>query len=291
LDDLTILHHHWKETPTVAVLFAPREGVRTPARGFGGEGGGPQRSGLQYPQPGAAISYYLAADPPGEYTLDILDAAGKVVRTFSSAGSATVEDTPPPDAAVSDDEGGFRTRGGPTRLSKGVGLHRFTWDLRYPGPWQNERRPEGPNGPVAVPGKYAVRLTVGSWTATEPLTIVEDPRITKTGVTTADLAEQFDHNMKVRELVTDVNKLVARVRAAQSRQKDNAALNTLASHLITPAIRYSKPELQTHLTYLYSLTTATDQKIGHDAVERFGELRKELDARVAELNKLLGAEK
>jgi len=49
--------------------------------------------------------------------------------------------------------------------------------------------------------------------------------------------------------------------------------------------------LQTHITYLYSLTTATDQKIGKDAVERYGVLRKELDGRVAELNKLIGAEK
>lgn len=294
LDDLTILHHHWKETPTVAVLFAPREGVRSPARGFGGEGGGAQRSGLQYPQAGAAVSYYLAADPAGDYTLDILDAAGKVVRTFSSAGagSAAAVEEAPIDAGGGDEEGaGFRGRGGPVRLSKGVGLHRFTWDLRYPGPWQNERRPEGPNGPMAVPGKYSVRLTVGSFTATQPLIIVEDPRITKTGVTTADLREQFEHNMRVRELVSDVNKLVARVRAAQSRQKDNSALNELASHLITPTVRYSKPELQTHVTYLYGLTTATDQKIGHDAVERYTVLRKELDQRKAELNNLLGSEK
>jgi hypothetical protein len=65
----------------------------------------------------------------------------------------------------------------------------------------------------------------------------------------------------------------------------------LASHLITPSIRYSQPELQTHITYLYSLTTATDQKIGKDAVERYGVLRKELDGRIAELNKIVGAEK
>jgi hypothetical protein len=67
-----------------------------------------------------------------------------------------------------------------------------------------------------------------------------------------------------------------------------ARLNELASHLITPAIRYSKPELQTHITYLYSLTTATDQKIGRDAIERYGTLRKEMDQRMAELNKILG---
>ena len=122
-----------------------------------------------------------------------------------------------------------------------------------------------------------MRLTVGSWTSTQPLTVIEDPRVTKDGVTTADLREQFEHNMRVRDLVSDVNRTVARVRAAQASLRDAAGgsgdtlakLNELASHLITPSIRYSKPELQTHITYLYSVTNATDQKIGRDAIERY----------------------
>ena len=149
---------------------------------------------------------------------------------------------------------------------------------------------------MAVPGQYGVRLTDGSWTSSQPLTIVEDPRVTKAGVTLADLREQHDHNIRVRDLTSDVNKAVARVRAAQTRLRDSAGgagdtlakLNELASHLITPSIRYSKPELQTHILYLYSLTNATDQKIGRDAVERYEVLRKELDQRIAELDKILG---
>jgi hypothetical protein len=133
---------------------------------------------------------------------------------------------------------------------------------------------------------------VGSVTTTQPLRIIEDPRVTADGVTTADLREQFEHNVRVRDLVSDANRIVGRLRAAQVQYKNNDTilprLNELASHMITPAIRYSKPELQTHITYLYTLTTATDQKIGLDAVERLKELRKELDARIAELNKILG---
>jgi hypothetical protein len=127
-------------------------------------------------------------------------------------------------------------------------------------------------------------MTAGSYSATQPFTLIEDPRVTKDGVTTADLKEQFEHNLRVRELVSDVNKMVARIRSAPKSPQ----LNELASHVITPTIRYSKPELQTHITYLYSLTTGTDQKIGRDAVERYEILRKELDGRLAELNKLLG---
>ena len=79
------------------------------------------------------------------------------------------------------------------------------------------------------------------------------------------------------------------MRAAQATAgKDKLAkLNELASHLITPSIRYSQPALQTHITYLYTVTNATDQKIGRDAIERYGVLRKELDQRMAELDKIL----
>jgi hypothetical protein len=224
--------------------------------------------------------------------MEVLDESGKLVRRFTSAGGAAEERPAVEEAPPSEDEGGFRVRSGPTRLDKTAGMHRFTWDLRYPGPWQSAARPEGPNGPTAVPGKYSVRLTVGSLTSAQPLTVIEDPRVAKDGVTTAELREQFEHNLRVRDLVSDVNHTVANLRAAQ-RQEQNSPdtltkLNELASHLITPAVRYSKPELQTHITYLYSFTTATDQKIGRDAIDRYSALRKELDQRMAELNKILG---
>lgn len=280
LDNLTPLHQASEKAAEV-ILFTPRDAVRTPGRGAL-EGLGPGRTSLQYPRPGAMIDYYLAA-AAGEISLDILDAAGKVVRTLTSA--AVVSERA---AVAADDEedSGLRQRGAPARLEKTAGMHRFTWDLRYPGPWQSAARTEGPNGPVAVPGKYSVRMTAGTWTATVPLVVVEDPRVTKAGVTTADLREQFEHNMRVRELVSDVNKAVVQLRAAQ-RAGGSAKLIEIASHLITPAIRYSKPELQTHITYLYSMTNLTDQKIGRDAIERYKLLRRDLDRYLVELDALL----
>ena len=160
LDDLTPLHQlSDKIASAQAYLFQPREAVRTPSRGGFGRG-----SGIQYPFAGAMIDYYLASAPSGDITLEILDGAGGVVRKFTSAGTGR-EERVTEDAAAGEDEegeGGFRPRGAPTRLDKTAGMHRFTWDLRYPGPWQSNARPEGPNGPMAVPGKYAVRLTVGA---------------------------------------------------------------------------------------------------------------------------------
>jgi len=171
-------------------------------------------------------------------------------------------------------------------------MHRFDWDLRYPGPWASVSAPESGNGPAAVPGKYTAKLTVGSFTSSQTFTVIEDPRITADGLTTADLQGQFDHNMKVRDLVSEVNKTVSRVREARTKLTGDpdklAKLNEVASHLLTPPIRYSKPELQTHITYLFSMTNSTDQKVGHDAVERYDTLKKELAERNAELQTILG---
>src|SRR6202012_718728 len=109
----------------------------------------------------------------------------------------------------------------------------------------------------------------------------EDPRIARDGVTEADLQEQFDHNMMVRDLVSEVNKSVSRVRQAITKltgdPENLAKLTAVASHLITPPIRYSKPELQTHITFLYSMTNATDQRIGRDSVERYKVLKQEME--------------
>ena len=281
LDNLTLLHQlPERQTTAGNYLYTPREAIRTTGGGRGGRGG------LQH---GAEIDYEVA-DGGTDIKLEFLDATGKVVRSITSAAPAPAERSFEGASADDEEGGGGRFRAPAARLDKAPGTHRFTWDLRYPGPWQSAARPEGPNGPEAVPGKYSVRLTVGSFSATRPLTVVEDPRIVKDGVTEADLREQLDHNLKVRDLVSDINKLVARLRAAEANIKDPAklaSLKDLSADLITPAIRYSKPELQTHITYLYTETNSTDQKIGRDTIERYLVLRKALDQRIQQLNQIL----
>lgn len=116
------------------------------------------------------------------------------------------------------------------------------------------------------------------------------------GITLDDLRAQFAHNMRVRDLVSDANRTIARLRAAQQRLRGGGAadkakldkLDDLASHLITPPVRYSKPELLTHITYLYSMTNLADQRPGRDAIARLQLLRRQLDARKAELDTIVG---
>jgi hypothetical protein len=311
LDNLTPLHQ--LKASSTPVLYAPRQAVRTPGGGGGGglrqiESGAPE-----YPRAGAMIDYYLPSAMTGELKINILDKNGKVIRTLSSvaaaggrggrrgggggggaAPAAGGDEQAAAAAAIQADEEGGGFRGAPpVVLETTAGMHRVTWDLRTIGGWVSDTAPIGNNGPVIVPGDYKVQMVAGDVTLTQPLHVIEDPRITKDGVTTADLQEQYDHNVKVLALVDDMNKDVARLKkgmADKTLSADKAAkLQELSMHVITPAIRYSQPELQTQVTYLLSVTSRTDQKIGRDAIEQYQKLRKQVDDVTAQLNAILGA--
>ncbi|HET7216428.1 MAG TPA: hypothetical protein VFJ02_00205, partial [Vicinamibacterales bacterium] len=62
----------------------------------------------------------------------------------------------------------------------------------------------------------------------------------------------------------------------------------IAAKVFTEPVRYGKPGIQAHITYLASMTSAVDQKIGRDAIERYQTLKTELDAIRADLDQVLG---
>ncbi|MGA9837181.1 MAG: hypothetical protein WBQ26_07715, partial [Gemmatimonadaceae bacterium] len=87
LDNLSPLHQLTdKVASSRAYLFKPERAVRHGARGgFGGFGRTP---GPEYPAMGAQIDYYVGAEPGADISLDVLDAKGDVIRTFTSAAPA-----------------------------------------------------------------------------------------------------------------------------------------------------------------------------------------------------------
>ena len=164
-------------------------------------------------------------------------------------------------------------------MGRDVGLNRYIWDLAYPGPRDgNTGQPTG-NGPMALPGRYTVRMSIAGQTLTQPLLVRQDPRVAR-DVTAADLREQLAHNLRVRDLVSDANRAAARLRQARTRLADatGAAADTLQrlraieAKLLTPPIRYSTPGLQAHIQYLYSM-------------------RREMNDVMAQLNAVLGPDR
>jgi hypothetical protein len=123
---------------------------------------------------------------------------------------------------------------------------------------------------------------------TQAFNVLIDPRIAADGVTVSDLQDQFEHNMRMPDLVSGVNQLATRVREAMTKSPNDPRLTALAAKLLTEPVRYGKPGLQAHVTYLASMTANVDQKIGRDAIERYQVLKKEFDILRAEADRVLG---
>jgi hypothetical protein len=146
------------------------------------------------PPNGAVIYFYLKQAPKPEtkqeVKIEILDATGNVVRTYSSNKSEPLDEPLDPDDKKREKE-----------IKPEDGLNRFVWDLRYD---EANRVPnyflweynDGAKGPLAVPGNYQVRLTANGKNLTAPFEVKIDPRVT---TSQADLEKQFKLEMDVRE--------------------------------------------------------------------------------------------
>jgi photosystem II stability/assembly factor-like uncharacterized protein len=278
LDNISALHQIAATTSASEVrLLKPRDGYRT-------------RVAANVLGPN--IEYYLPTIPNGPVAIDILDGSGALVNSYSSDAPATGGrggrrrgagtaggDPDDPDAVPNSGRG----RGGfSPRVTKAEGMNRFVWDVRHQ------------TGVTAAPGSYQARLRVGSVTLSQPFTVLIDPNVAADGVTVADLREQFEHNLRMRRLAADASQLAARVREAQSRFAGGSGadsvkanqVDAIAAKLFTEPVRYGKPGLQAHVSYLASMTTSADQKVGRDALERYATLRKDLDALAAELDRV-----
>jgi len=222
----------------------------------------------EYPPAGARIDYYLAS-PAGEVKLDILDAAGRVVRSYTSESRA----------AASAGRGGRRGGGLATTLPTKPGMNRFVWDLRYPGGpagGDGEGGGFGGGGPLAAPGTYRARLTAGGVTKTESFTVKIDPRVAKDGVTSADLVEQTRFALKVRDLLADARQLAGRVRQAiDGKRGDQAKLQSLRERLVTKSGPYEDQVFIDQVANVNREINQADQKIGASAYERYNDLMKE----------------
>jgi photosystem II stability/assembly factor-like uncharacterized protein len=198
LDNIGVLR---QLTPAVATsaayLFRPADAMRSVSRGV-------------------AIDYYLkqAAD---KVTIDIFDAKGDIVRTFT--GSPAEEKKKPEVPAGGEEEEGPRAPA--PRVATKAGMNRFVWDMRYPDAsgfpkmilWAGNLR-----GPVASPGPYQVRLIAAGQALTQPFAIAKNPNLTN--VTDADLQEQFKLATEVRDKLSQADETVVKIRGLKDQITD-----------------------------------------------------------------------
>jgi photosystem II stability/assembly factor-like uncharacterized protein len=180
IDDISVLRQVTPAMLNQAVhLFKPADAI---VYVQGGDNGTPmQKDEAQVPNApnGAFIDFYLKSASATPVTLEILDASGKVMQTFSS------------DPAAQAAQGGRAGRGGagagripnvsplwqgpPDLLTAAAGLHRVVWNP------QPARRGAPGDGvfdapPETVSGTFTARLTANGKTLSEQFTVKADPR-------------------------------------------------------------------------------------------------------------------
>jgi photosystem II stability/assembly factor-like uncharacterized protein len=201
LDDLTPLRQH---TPAVASaaahLYQPRDAVLA-----GGPAGGPVDRVGRNPAFGATLWVRLARAPDSAsaVTLDILDAQGAVVRSFSTRATVPAD-----------------------RLSLRAGLNAPVWNLRRTAPTtlQGVTLFGAPNGgPLVAPGRYTARLVIDGAEQRREFTVRPDPRLEPVPAAViaardslvrtiaTRIGEMHDEVLRLRDLRTQVQGVVSRV--------------------------------------------------------------------------------
>jgi photosystem II stability/assembly factor-like uncharacterized protein len=229
MDDITTLEQMTDAIQASAAhLFKPRDQYRLASGGgFGGGRGGfgggaqqvtpenaPVKPSGQNPPSGVVIQYWLK-NGNENVGLDLLDATGKLIRSYSSKAdtanranaNAGGEDffAPPP----------------PARVSNKKGVNTFLWNMRYPDAssfpgmilWA-----ASVTGPLVPPGTYKVRMNVdGNPIATETFKVLPDPRIK---ATLAEWDAQSKLALQVRDRFSEANDAVKEIRRIKSELAD-----------------------------------------------------------------------
>jgi hypothetical protein len=195
--------------------------------------------------------------PKEEVKIEILDASGAVVRGYSSKRTEPLDEPRDPDDKKPEKQ-----------IKVEDGVNRFVWDLHYedahrvPGYYLWEYG-DGARGPLAVPGKYQVRLTANGKSETAAFELKIDPRVT---VSQADMEKQFKLEMDleaelnrvydavneiqdVREQLDGIKKRVAPGDASKALLENVSALDTKLVAVRDPLINFKISASEDSLAY------------------------------------------
>jgi hypothetical protein len=155
------------------------------------------------PATGVVIYYQLPSLKPEDLVeLEIRDASGSLVRTFSSR----------PDSLYKRYDGG---PGPEPVLSKSRGLNRFVWNTRYPTAKgvANVYIESSYSGHKAIPGKYTITLKAGGRTEKSDFELLSNP------LYTVSPAEYQSYHTVMTEMEKNLNDMHGMVNSLYARQK------------------------------------------------------------------------
>jgi photosystem II stability/assembly factor-like uncharacterized protein len=261
-----------------------------------------------------AFDYYLAKDAD-EVKIEILDAQGQVLRSFTG----TAKDAQQPQPQGQGGGGGFGGGAAP-RVGVRKGMNRFTWDLRqqgaevFPGMIMWAANPQ--RGPASPPAGYQVRIAANGETKTRNFTIGIDPRLIAEGITEAYLHEQFKLSTRVRDTVTEANRAVISIRSIRDQvnkamekvpARRKAEIQALADSLMKPLTVVEEEvyqvrnrsaqdplnypiKLNNKIAALVGIIESADNRPTDQTYQVFDQLSKQLDAQLQNMNAALKTE-
>lgn len=281
MDNISSLRAITPEVASAPVhLFEP---VPTLRNLRGGRGWTKLWGGASNPNRGVTFEYYLANPTSQPVTITIIEDNGDIIKAFSSDS----EDGPSIEA----------------------GMHRFYWDMRYPGTVMPP--PNGaldgfisvdyspPTAPVAPPGQYRVRLMVDGKTHEQLFEIRKDPRIKASD---DDLSAQFDLMVDIRDRFSEVADTVLKIREfrtsllGDSSARNDEILNqlrqiegTLMIWMGTNAhpMMWSSPGLTEKLSSLSGAVNSGDARPTASMYAVFEDLTKRFEFQQDRLNQLI----
>ena len=307
LDDLTPLRALDEKTAGSPLdLFTPRDTYRF----GGGSSFGSRGAAGQNPPGGVLIRYTLAKAPEKdqELKLEILDGQGKVLRTLSSVKPEPR--APNPFRRLMGD------RGEAAKLPAEEGMNQYVWDFRLPDARMEEDAVVwgSASGPKVPPGRYQARLSLGETSRTVSFQVLEDPRLK---ATQQDLEAQYDLARKIwlgiseshdalrrlRDVRKQVEDLVKRLddggkgeglaEAADAVKKKlgdiEQSIHQVHAESSQDVLNFP-PKLDNQLVGLLGVVEGADARPTDGALQRYGDLRGELDGDLASLEDVFANE-
>ena len=269
LDEVSPLRQTTELVRTEAVhLFTPDTAIRFAGGSRHATGAG------ENPPCCLTVSYWLRQRVETPLTLEFRDAAGKLIRSFTSAEPASDSAKATADSAkgaqprdtLAAKQRGSRPLADDTLafvpadsvVPRRAGLNRFVWNLRYPSTREVKGviNDEGTtSGPVVAPGMYTVRLVVDGRSYDQSVLVRPDPR---RRATQADYDAQLALALQVQQTTNELSDAVQRIldlehqlteRVEQTRKQTYAKRLAAAAtplHQKLEAIRDSLVEIHSH---------------------------------------------
>ncbi|HXB18622.1 MAG TPA: hypothetical protein VNV40_07290, partial [Steroidobacteraceae bacterium] len=221
LDDISRLRQLPAAPARDAMLFRPAAAWRVHRSTWTDTPLPPDEPLTANPPDGAVLEFFLPRNPKQPVTLEVIDSAGTLVRRFSSADPAE----PTAEELARELIPAYWLKP-PRVLPATSGMHRWLWNLRYAAPVSATHgypisavphaTPPEPQGPLALPGKYLVRLTVDGRKLEQPLTLKPDPRVQ---LPAGALSAQLRLATELAGLLTESSQTLLAARSEQAQLK------------------------------------------------------------------------